>query len=217
MDERRPGRAQNAGRIVAVGMSVAIGLTVLGSSLLGQPGAQAPRSGNNPAESDAFSKHEQDQIAAKVLEDPDIKRSLSGHQLEALRVVKQLGEVKPSKLAPSSKLAEVLVFDHTTGKSERVLFDPDRNRLLRREPVQGSPSPSEQELAEAEGIASAEPVVARLLKEGCQLTGGFLADAPAGAPPAHRYMQMQVLSPDHKQIQRMVMVDLSTNSIATSR
>jgi hypothetical protein len=218
MNEQKRGQTPKMGRVVAVGMAVAMAVAIVGSSLLGQQGASAPKSGNHPEQSDSFSKQDEAAIAAAVLAHADVKKSLPGHELEVLRVVREISEVKPTNLPPTRKLAEVLLFDHTTGKSERVIFDADRSQVLQRETLSGSPSPTEQELSEANDIVvQTDAPSARLLKDGGLLTGGFLADAPAGSPPTHRYVTMQVLSPDHKQIQRMIVVDLTANAIALAK
>jgi hypothetical protein len=217
MNEQKPANTQNTGRIVAVGMAMAIGLAIAGSSLLGQQGKPAPKSANNTGKSDAFTKVEQDQIAAQVLAHPDVTKSQPGHEIEVLRVVRQLGEVKPTNLPPTIKLAEVTLLDHTTGQAQRLLIDPSRNLIVRRSVMRGTPSPSEEELTEALEIIRADPGHAKLLTSGGQLSGGFEASAPGSSPASHRYLQFQVLSPDRKHIERIIIVDLTANTIASSK
>jgi len=179
------------------------------------PGAQAAAGAG--AASDVFTKEELARIKQQVVVHPTVTSSHKGHRLQVLRVTKGPGDDKPQATKPPRKLADVILYDHNSGRAEHVLFDVTHNDVLKTEPMAGVPSPSEDELQEAVRIVQADPEHAKLLKAGGQLTGGFLASAPPGAPPHDRYILMQVLTSDRRDIERAVVVDLSAGTIASSK
>jgi hypothetical protein len=205
-----------------VGVGLGLGLLFHSASLRGQqaktadPGAAA--GAGSGAASDVFTKEELARIKKQVVVHPSVIARHMGHGLQVLRVTKGSGgDDKAGTAKPARRLADVILYDHNSGRAERVLFDVTRNDVVKSEPMTGVPSPGEEELQEAVRIVEADPAHAKLLKAGGQLTGGFLASAPPGAPPHDRYVMMQVLTPDRRDIERVVIVDLSSGTIATSR
>jgi hypothetical protein len=201
-----------------VGMGLGLGLLFQTASLRGQqtkpaePGSQAGAG----AASDVFTKEELAKIKQQVVAHPKVAANHKGHRLQVLRVTKSAGEEKVESGKPPRRLADVILYDHNSGRAERVLFDVARNDVLKAEQLSGVPSPGEEELQEAVRIVQADPELAKLLKAGGQITGGFLAGAPPGAPAHDRYVLMQVLTPDRRDIERSVVVDLSSGTIASS-
>jgi hypothetical protein len=175
-----------------------------------------PRAGEGEIRSSAsegFTLRERAQVVTQVLALPQVSVAMKGHRLRALRVVMELGE----KAAPPQHLATVVLFNYTLGKATRFVIDTETGALVREQPLHGRPQPSEEELQEASRIVRGDVVHKRLLEVGDVLEGSFIVDGPPGAPPLHRYLQMQVLSPDRHRIERLVVVDLATGTIASSR
>ncbi|HEV3168392.1 MAG TPA: hypothetical protein VGZ22_30585 [Isosphaeraceae bacterium] len=201
---------------------VAVGLAVMSPSLSGQQRrkadkAPAGKAASKPASTvtDSYTKEEIAKIAAQVVVLPEVAATTKGHQVRIIRVAKEAEDHKTTTGAPPRQLAHLVLRDDTTGKAERIVFDPASGKLVSREPIEGAPAPSEEELEEASQIAGADAEVARLVKEGAHVTGGFIATAPAGARPNHRYLQFQVLSADRRKMQRVVVVDLTTRTVAS--
>jgi hypothetical protein len=209
----------NARQAGVAAIAVALGLAVQGSSL---SGPQAPRAEPDAARakkatSDAFSPEEHAKIAAQVVAHPDVTSGAKDRPIKAIRVAKAGADDKTKAGTATKTLADVLLYNHANGQAERVLFDPSSNAVVSREPLRGLPSPTEEELEEASKAIRADAELAKLFQAGGHLSGGFLGSAPAGSPPHHRYLQMQLLSPDRKQIQKVVVVDLTTVTIASSK
>jgi hypothetical protein len=182
--------------------------------------AEPPQQGRQPQDdnrADAFSKQEKAQIAKKILAHPELTKELPGHHLKILRVSKGSADEKSDSNQPPRRLADVILYDHSTGKAERLLFDPGKDQIVKREKLAGQPSPTEDELEEAVNIIKANPELAKLISAGGQITGGFLASPPEGGPTNDRYVQMQILTPDRRQIQRVVLVNLSSGAIAETK
>jgi hypothetical protein len=217
---RRLRKGEFVGALVGIGVGLL--LLLQSPAILGQQqkaksseGQRSAPSGNDNT-SDTFTKEDRARIGKRVLANPKVKASHKDHRLQVLRVTKGPVDDKPEGGSSSRRLADVIVYDHHTGRSEHVLFDTDREEVLKQETMSGVPSPGEDELEEAVRIITADPEHAKLLKAGGKITGGFLASAPPGAPAHNRYVMMQVLTPDRRTIERMVVVDLSEGTIASS-
>ena len=103
------------------------------------------------------------------------------------------------------------------GKATRFVIATETGALVREQPLRGRPQASEEELEEARRIIQTNEEHKRLLQAGGVLEGGLIVDGPSGAPSSHRFLQMQVLTADRRRIQRLVVVDLTTGTIALSK
>jgi hypothetical protein len=113
------------------------------------------------------------------------------------------------------RVARVVVFDYDQGKASTLLVDASSAEVLKEEPIRGRPQPSTEEKQDAVKIVQQDPKLAQLLQGNAVLEGGFIVDGPHGAPPKHRFLQLQLLTPDRQQLQRTVVVDLTAGAIAS--
>jgi hypothetical protein len=114
-------------------------------------------------------------------------------------------------------IASIVLFNYTVGKAVRLLVDASTGEILTEEPIRGRPQPSEEEIQEAAKIIKQNPALGRMLQDGSILEGGFIADGPIGTPQRHRFIQMHVLTSNRRTLQRLVVVDLTSGTIAESR
>jgi hypothetical protein len=86
--------------------------------------------------------------------------------------------------------------------------------LLVNEILPGRPQRSDGELAEATSIVQRDPALARLLRDGGVLDGGFVIDDPRGS--RRRMIQMKLISSDRRTPLRTIVVDLTRGEIASA-
>ncbi len=162
-----------------------------------------------------FTSQERTQIANKLLANPQLAPRMKNHRIRVLSVVSTTGEKATNGQRPGKRLASVLLFNYSTNKATRFLVDPTNGAVLSQEELRGRIRASEEELQEAMRIIQANREHASLLQAGGILEGGFIVDGPKGAPD-NRYIQMQLLTADRRSIQRVVVIDLTKGTIASS-
>ena len=188
--------------------------TLGGATIAQQPTpSPVPHPTSASALPQAFTPQERAQIVTQVLALPQVSRGTVAHRVKVLRVARESGD----KEAPPQRLASVVLFDYTVGKATRFVIATETGALVREQSLRGRPQASEEELEEARRIIQADAVHKRLLQAGGVLEGGLIVDGPPGAPSLHRFLQMQVLTADRSRIQRLVTVDLTTGTIASSK
>lgn len=211
--------ANNSAKIAAL---FGIGLTSIGIfstlahiepvNLLGKL-AQAEASTQS---GDAFTDQERTQLIKKFLANPQVTRQTRNQRVRVLSLVSALSD-KEATNQQTRKLARILLFNYSTNKTTRYLVDASSGEVLKEESLPGQPPASAEEVQEAIRIIRANPELANLLRTGGVLEGGFIVDAPKGALPNNRYLQMQLLTSDRLNLQRWVTVDLTNGTIASSR
>lgn len=115
------------------------------------------------------------------------------------------------------RIARVVVFDYAEGKASGLLVDAASAEVLAEEPIRGRPQASEEEKQDATEIIRKDSELDRLLQANAIFEGGFIVDGLRGAPPKHRFLQMQLLTPDRLHLQRTITVDLTAGTIASSK
>lgn len=106
-----------------------------------------------------------------------------------------------------------IVYNYAANLAVRLVIDPASRQLLAAERMTSRPQTSAEERQEA----------FRLVRDKLDLgtagvvEGGFVVDPPEGAPPAGRYVQVQVLSPDRWKLREFVVVDLSREVVVARR
>ena len=162
-----------------------------------------------------FTSQERTQIANKLLASPQLAPRIKNQSVKVLSVVSTTGEKATNEQRLRKRLASILLFNYSTNKATRFLVDPTNGAVLSQEELRGRPRASQEELQEAIRIIQANREHARLLQAGGTLEGGFIVDGPKGSPD-NRYIQMQLLTSDRRSIQRVVVVDLTKGTIASS-
>lgn len=151
------------------------------------------------------------QALAHLRKSPAVKR-------QRLRVlsIKSLPN-EDEKVTPQKSRATVVVFNYSTGKATRLTMDRSNDLVLREERLPGRPQPSEEEREEARQVVRADSELGRMLAGGSVLEGGFVVDAPEGQSLRHRFIQFQILTSDRLSLERLVIVNLTSGSIAESK
>lgn len=197
-----------------------IGLLVMAlHSSLGQP-SEPMADGSQP-----FTPEEKAQLAAKMLAAPPTRMLAArrGAQKAMPQRRKVLSVTVPAntealpRKQTRRRIARVVVFEYTQGKAAELLVDASSAEVLAEKPIRGRPQASEEEKQDAIKIVRQDPELARLLQANAIFEGGFIVDGPRGAPPKHRFLQVQLLTPDRLHLQRTVTVDLTAGSIANSK
>jgi uncharacterized protein (TIGR02246 family) len=156
---------------------------------------------------------EHNAIAAKVAAMAVFK----DHRIRVLRAAEDASQdAEKAPGGPKRKLASVVVFDYTAGQAMHVTYDVARGEVLREKKLSGRPQSSEEERREAEGILKKDGELAALFREGAQVEGGFVVDAPANNEATNRYLQFQVQARDRERILRLAVVDLTARKVAAS-
>ena len=112
-----------------------------------------------------------------------------------------------------------IVFDYDNGWAREDSFDTRGKLVSSRKIVQGLPSPSVEELAEAFEIVRTDRKLASIFSRfGVALDGGFVLEEEAGMPcgPGSRCLQVLLMSSDRSGVIRRVVVDLVPRSLAYS-
>jgi hypothetical protein len=170
-----------------------------------------------------FTREEKMQLATKVLATPPKALAASrGAQKEMPQRRKVLSVTVPAdtEALPRKKgrrIARVVVFDYTEGKASGLLVDAASAEVLAEEPIRGRPQASEEEKQDAIKIIRKDPELHRLLQANAIFEGGFIVDGPRGASPKHRFLQVQLLTPDRLHLQRTITVDLTAGTVANSK
>lgn len=119
--------------------------------------------------------------------------------------------------AAEGRVARVVLFNYDAGKATRLLVDASSGEILTEELMRGRPQPSEEEIQEAFKIIRQDRELSRALQENGAPESGFVVDGPPGAPSLHRFIQIQLLSPDRLRLRRVVVVDLTAGTIVSSK
>jgi hypothetical protein len=193
---------------------VLVCLLVLG---LGQLVAQT-----NGEERRPFTAEEKAQLAAKILEAPAVEQKGARPTVEKAKRRRVLSVTVPATtetLSPEKvrrRIARVIVFDYDENKATGLLVDASTAEVLKKEPIRGRPQRSAEEKQDAIKIVQQDPKLAQSLQANAVIEGGFIVDGPQGAPSKHRFLQLQLLTPDRTQLRRRVIVDLTAGTIAAS-
>lgn len=159
------------------------------------------------------------QLTAKVLAPP--ARALAQKAKPQRRKVLSVTVPADTEALPrkkqSRRIARVVVFDYAAGKAASLLVDASSAEVLAEQPIRGRPQASEEEKQDAITIIRRDPELDRLLQAKAIFEGGFIVDGPRGGPRKHRFLQVQLLSPDRLHLQRSVTVDLTAGTIANSK
>lgn len=166
---------------------------------------------------DAFTDQERTQLIKKFLANPQVALQTRNQRVRVLSLVSALSDKEATNQQTRKLLAKILLFNYSTNKTTRYLVDASSGEVLKEESLPGQPPASAEEIQEAIRIIRANPELANLLRTGGILEGGFIVDAPKGALPNNRYLQMQLLTSDRLNLQRWVTVDLTNGTIASSR
>jgi hypothetical protein len=168
-------------------------------------------------ESRPFTREEKSQLVARMTAVPRAAQRGAGQRRKVLSVtIPANTEALPQKKS-RRRVAHVVVFDYTEGKATGLLVDASSAEVLAEEPIRGRPQASEEEKQDAIKIIRQNPELDKLLQANAIFEGGFIVDGPRGAPPAHRFLQLQLLSSDRAHLQRTVVVDLTAGAIAASK
>jgi len=152
-------------------------------------------------------------IAAKVATIAEFK----DHRIRVIRAAEDLSQEKEKEMGGAKRrVASVIVFDYTAGHAVHVAYDVARGEILREKELAGRPQSSEDERREAEGILRQDPELTALFREGAQVEGGFVVDAPANNKETNRYLEFQIQARDREKILRLAIVDLTTRKVAAS-
>ena len=152
-------------------------------------------------------------LLQSALKDERVVAFAKGQRVRALSVSTE--EVE--KDGEPSVVAVAVVVNYGTGQAVRVRMAPDTGRVESVEPLPGRPQSSAEEREEAETILKGASDVAPLLSGNAILRGGFVVDAPAGAPATGRYLEYHIVTPDGRSFVAEVIVDLAAKRVAQVR
>jgi hypothetical protein len=165
----------------------------------------------------SISSNERARIIDEILSNPQVIEGTRNQRLRVLSVTLASPEKQgDSRVFATQELSQAIIFNYSTGKASRLLVDRNTNEVIGEEVLPGRPQSSVEELQQATRIIQGNPQLAQMLQGGSVLEGGFVVDAPPGAPVNNRYVQIHVLSGNRRQIQRVVIVDLTSNTIASA-
>jgi hypothetical protein len=188
-----------------------------------QPSGHKTNQSTNPAQSTQpnaqrlFTSEEKKQIISRLLESPRVAAMLRNQRYRVLSVALAPESKEDTVERRGQRIAALILFNYSSGKATRFLVDSSNGDVLAEEALHGRPQPSEEETQAAIKIVRQDPSLARLLSDKAVIDGGFAVDGPIGAKPHHRFIQFQILSADRLRLQRMVIVDLTDETIALSR
>jgi hypothetical protein len=208
---------QRAGGVALAALLICSLAVVLRSSGAWQGGAAGKAKIGHPL-GHAFSNQDRAKIKAMALAHVAPKK---GQQVRVLSVSSHAVRSKgPDTKNLEKHVAHALLFNYSTGKAIRVEVDPRTGKVSHQEEVKGGLGPSAEERAEGSSLVKSDPRLAKLVKGGSHVVGGFIVQAPKGlaaTPVPHRYMEFHVVSPDHKKTQQEIIVDLSAKKVVSVR
>jgi hypothetical protein len=188
---------------------------VAGPSALASPrstlATQAEMSSSRP-----FTAEEKGHVIGKLLAVSPAARHKTPHRRKVLSVTLPT-ENESAPRREGRRLARALVFDYGNGTASRLLVDAGTGATMNSERVRGRPQASEEEKQDALRIIRRDPDLERLLQAKAIPEGGFVVDGPRTTPAWHRFLQVQLLSPDRLHLQRTVIVDLTSETVAASQ
>ena len=164
-----------------------------------------------------FTPEEKAQLTARLFASQKLAARFRDERYRVLSISVAPDDKESITLIPVRRLAQVVLFNYTLGKATRLLVDASNAEVITEESLRGRPQSSAEEIQEAIKIIRQERTLARLIDERGVLEGGFIVDAPRGSPPNHRFIQMQLLTPDRLSVQRLIVVDLTAGTIASAR
>lgn len=176
------------------------------------PTATDPQAGDGRP----FTPEEKAQLAARVLAPSRAARRTIPERRKVISVTTPAG-TEASSQAKSRRLARLVVFNHGEGKAATLMVDASTAEVLVTEPIRGRPQASQEERQDAIKIIRRNPELEGLLQANAIVEGGFIVDGPRGAPPKNRFLQLQLLTPDRLHLQRTVTVDLTAETIVSSK
>ncbi|HEU4853325.1 MAG TPA: hypothetical protein VFT37_14350 [Telluria sp.] len=163
----------------------------------------------------ALDAREKQAVVTALLATSTVADQIRGHKVRAIRV--RHGFVAtPSGAKQQEYRAIVTLFDYTMGRATEYGLDPGTGELVSQETLRGRPQASDEEIQAASRIVRRDPALARLLATPASLAGGFVVDAPEGKPASHRCLQMRIFSRDFSRTLRVVVVDLTDDTVASS-
>lgn len=159
---------------------------------------------------------EKQAVVAALLANSSVIEQTRGRKIRAIRIRHGFVATSANGGKPEEYRASVVLFDYTTGKATEYGLDPGTGELLSQAPLRGRPQASEEEIQLALRIVRRDPALARLASFPDSIAGGYVVDAPADRPASHRYVQVRLFSKDFARTLRVVVVDLSDETIASS-
>ena len=194
--------------------AVPVAVLAIAVGLCAQDDAGNPKYG--PPHGHAFSDTDRAKLKAVAL--AHVEPMIKGDLLRAMHVASR--PVHDGKGAEHKHMAEVLVFDYTKGQAFRVEIDPQSGKVTKQEEVQGQIVSSREERDEGKKLAEADAELNKAVKSGGHIEGGFAVAMPKGLPATdvpHRYLEYHLTSPDHKSLERMIVVDLSAKKVVLNK
>jgi len=158
----------------------------------------------------AFRPETSRSLIEAVIRTPQANQLARGGRLRAIRVAPNV----PEKRQPRLELATVTLVRYVDGRGVRALVEVGSRRVRSIQMIPGRPQSSEEERVEAEGLISRDPSIARLLRSGGYLVGGFAVDPPAGSGPG-RYLEFHVGAGDHRSLLAEVFINMANGELHT--
>lgn len=183
-----------------------------GPSISQTPSANADTEAGRP-----FTREEKLQLATKMLAAPSTAQRAIPRRRKVVSITTPADTEDLPRQKRQRRIARVVVFDYATGKAAELLVDASSAGVLAEKQIRGRPQASEEEKQEAIKVIRGDPELDRLLQANAIVEGGFIVDGPRNAPSKHRFLQIQLLSPDRLHLQRTVTVDLTAGTIAISK
>ncbi len=168
----------------------------------------------------ADNTQEYQQLMTGVLSNnPIVSAKYSAHKLRVLRAISE-GNPDDADNQSNTHLQNkppisLTVFDYTINKTLFFIVDGSTGKVLRAHTLYGRPQPSQEEIDAAGEIVKADPAFSSFLQNNAKITGGFIVDGPAKTPEDHRYMQMRIVTADQHSTKKVVIVDLSTDTVVS--
>lgn len=164
-----------------------------------------------------FTEEEKADIVRRLFASPRMAARVQTQRHRALRVSVASTDKTGKILAAGKRVAEVVVFNYERGRASRLFVDASTGEVLAEEEIRGRPQSSPEEIKDAVDIISRDSRLSELLRENTVVEGGFIVDGPRNLPRHHRFIQIQLVSPDRLRLRRVVVVDLTTSQIASSK
>lgn len=184
--------------------------------------AQQPNK-DNPAQSPATASQagraptekERQQMRARVMANPLIAARAKEHKTRIIRLYSGQGDPATTIAKYQQQNITAIVFDYDTNKATRYVLQTNTGLLVSEQVLSGRVQPSDEEIEAATTIIKSDPELAKLLKAGSKVTGGFIVDGPNHSSPDHRFIQMRIVTPDLRRTEKVVLIDLTSDSIVS--